>query len=209
MEIPNTPENRVLANAVNARIKAEARILNAKAAFWRLGGLALVCAMIGVGTGAALYGWTYSRGPAIEADQVARAVAAALQTVTLKTEGTVKLDPEARLAAAPPPVPRPTEAQLGEGQKPASQATVNTAFTVFKNVPHGAGQVVTGWNFASSDQKSPSHQYCYYSEQIDGGSKLTVDLGENGRANPAARPHGEMSPITAFSNCVWFKSGAI
>lgn len=208
MEIPNTPENRVLANAVNARIKAEARILNAKAAFWRVGGWALLCAMIGVGTGAALYGWTYSRGPAIEADQVARAVAAALQTVTLKTEGTVKLDPQATLAAAAP-VPRPTESQLGENQRPASQAAVNTAFTVFKNVPHGAGQVVTGWNFASSEQKNPTHQYCYYSEQIDGGSKITVDLGENGRANPAARAHGAMNPVTSFSNCVWFKSGAM
>ncbi|HMO30651.1 hypothetical protein [Enterovirga sp.] len=208
MEIPNTPENRVLAGAVNARIKADARILNAKAAFWRLAGWALVCAMIGLGTGAALLGWTYSRAPAIEADLVARAVADALQTVTFKTEGTVKLDPESRLAVSSP-VPRPTESQLGEGQKPASQAAVNTAFTVFKNVPHGSGQVVTGWNFTSSEQKSPTHQYCYYSEQIDGGSKLTVDLGENGRPNPAARPRGGMDPTVAYTNCVWFKSGSI
>lgn len=208
MEIPNTPENRVLAGAVNARIKADARILNAKAAFWRLAGWALVCAMIGVGTGAALLGWTYSRAPAIEADLVARAVAEALQTVTFKTEGTVKLDPESRIPA-PAPIPRPTETQLGEGQKPASQAAVNTAFTVFKSVPHGSGQVVTGWNFSSSEQKSPTHQYCYYSEQIDGGSKLTVDLGENGRSNPAAKPRGTMDPAAAYANCVWFKSGSI
>lgn len=210
MEIPNTPENRVLANAVNAKIKADARILNAKAAFWRLAGWALVCAMIGLGTGAALFGWTYSRGPAIEAELVASAVAAAMEKVTFKTEGTVKLDPESRLAAAPAPapLPRPTEVQLGEGQKPASQAAVNTAYTVFKNVPHGAGQVVTGWNFSSSEQKSPQHQYCYYSEQIDGGSKITVDLGENGRANPAARAHGAMTPVTAYANCVWFKTAS-
>lgn len=207
MEIPNTPENRVLANAVNGKIKADARILNAKAAFWHLAGWALVCGMIGVGAGAALFGWTYSRGPSIEAEQVARAVAAAMEKVTFKTEGTVKLDPESRLAAVPaqPAVPRPTEVQLGEGQRPASQAAVNTAYTVFKNVPHGNGQVVTGWNFSSSEQKSPQHQYCYYSEQIDGGSKITVDLGENGRANPVARPHGAMNPSLAYANCVWFK----
>lgn len=209
MEIPNTPENRVLAGAVNARIKADARILNAKAAFWRLAGWSLMLAMIGIGTGAALLGWTYSRGPAIEAEQVAQAVAAALQTVTLKAEGTVKLDPDAKLSLPAPPTPRPTEAQLGTGQKPASQAAVNTAFTVFKNVPHGAGQVVTGWNFTSSEQKSPTHQYCYYSEQIDGGSKITVDLGENGRPNPAARGRGGMDPTVAYANCVWFRSGSI
>jgi hypothetical protein len=208
LEIPNTPENRVLASAVNAKIKADARIINAKAAFWRLAGWGLVCAMIGVGAGAALWGWTYSRGPAVEADQMARAVAAALGTVTLKTEGTVKLDPEARIGAAAP-TPRPSETQLGEGQKPASEAAVNTAFTVFKNVPHGAGQVVTGWNYTSSEQKTPTHQYCYYSEQLDGGSKITVDLGENGRANLAARGRGAMEPATAYANCVWFKSGSI
>ena len=56
MELPATKENRVLANAVNARMKSDARILNAKAAFYRLAGVSLVCAMIGVGIGAALYG---------------------------------------------------------------------------------------------------------------------------------------------------------
>ncbi|TDR90031.1 hypothetical protein [Enterovirga rhinocerotis] len=212
MEIPNTPENRVLAGAVNARIKADARILNAKAAFWRLAGWALVCAMIGIGVGAALVGWTYSRGgtEAVDSEKVARAVAAALGTVTLKTEGTVKLDPESRLAASPPAeVPRPTEGQLGQGQQPASQGAVNTAFTVFKTVPHAGGHVVTGWNFESSEQKAPGRQYCYYSEQIDGGAKITVDLGEDGRQNMQARSRGAMDPANAWTNCVWFRTGAL
>lgn len=212
MEIPNSPENRVLAGAVNARIKADSRILNAKAAFWRLAGWSLVLAMIGVGTGAALVGWTYSRGgpEAVDSEKVARAVAAALATVTLKTEGTVKLDPESRLATAPSQeVPRPTEAQLGQGQRPASQAAVNTAFTVFKTVPYGTGRVVTGWNFSSSEQKVPGAQYCYYTEQIDGGATVNVPLGNDGRRNPEAQPRGTMDPAMAFTNCVWFKSGAI
>lgn len=213
MEIPATRENRVLANAVNARLKSDARIQNAQAAFYRLAGIALVCAMTGVGIGAALYGWTYARQPVIAAEQVANAVAAALSGLTLRTEGTVKLDPEARLALASPPpppeVPRPTEAQLGTGGSQKGSASVNTAFTVFKTAAFGPGQVVTGWNFATSEQKSPQHQYCYYSEQIDGTSKVTIDLGENGRpaANVRARPG--MDPILAYATCVWFKGGAI
>lgn len=212
MEIPATKENRVLANAVNARLKSDARIQNAQAAFWRLAGLALVCAMTGVGVGAALYGWTYARQPVIQAEEVASAVASALSGLTLKTEGVVKLDPDSRLAMTPPPpaeVPRPTEAQLGTGTSPKSLANVNTAFTVFKNVPYNSGQVVTGWNFSTSDQKSPQHQYCYYSEQIDGTSKVTIDLGENGRpaANVKSRPG--MDPVMAYANCVWFRNGAI
>lgn len=212
MEIPATPENRVLANAVNARLKSDARILNAKAAFWRLAGVALVCAMIGVGIGAALYGWTYSRAPVIQAEQVAEAVARALAATTLKSEGTVKLDPDSVLALAQPKapeMPRPTETQLGSGSAPASRAAVATAFTVFKNVPMGSGQVVTGWNFTSSEQKAPQHQYCYYSEQIDGTSKVTIDLGENGRPVPPAKTRASMDPVLAYANCVWFKGGAI
>ena len=209
MELPNTRENRVLANAVNARLKSDARIQNAKAAFWRLSGIALICAMVGVGFGAALFGWTYARQPVIQAEQVADAVARALASTTLKTEGTVKLDPDAKItAAAPAPseMPRPTDSQLGAGSTPAA---VTTAFTVFKNTPFGSGQVVTGWNFTSSEQKTPQHQYCYYSEQLDGSSKVTIDLGENGRPTPLTKTKSNMDPIMAYANCVWFKGGQI
>ena len=211
MEIPATAENRVLANAVNARLRSDARILNARAAFWRLSGVALVCAGIGAGAGALAWAWAYARQPAIQADLVAEAVAAAMSRVTLKAEGTVKLDPESRIAAAPPQdVPRPTPAQLGTGGAPVpGQPVVATAFTVFKNVPHGSGQVVTGWNFATSDQKSPQHQYCYYSEQIDGGSKVTVDLGDNGKPAANVKPRAGMDPVMAYANCIWFRTGAI
>lgn len=212
MEIPNTPENRVLASSVNARLRSDARILNAKAAFLRLAGVALVCAMTGIGIGAALWGWTYARGPAVQAEQMAEAVARALATTVLKSEGTVKLDPDSVLALGqpkPPEMARPTETQLGAGSAPASRAAVNTAFTVFKNVPMGSGQVVTGWNFTSGEQKAPQHQYCYYSEQIDGTSKVTIDLGENGRPVPPTKTRSSMDPVKAYSNCVWFKSGSI
>lgn len=212
MEIPATPENRVLANAVNARLKSDARIQNAQAAFWRLAGFALVCLAVGGGFGAMLFAWTYSRQPVIQAEQVADAVARALANTTLKTEGTLKLDPNATVKAAAAPaseVPRPTEAQLGAGQGGAGGAAVTTAYTVFKNTPYGSGQVVTGWNFTSSDQKVPQHQYCYYSEQLDGSSKVTIDLGENGRPLPATKTKANMDPVMAYANCVWFKAGQI
>lgn len=212
MEIPATPENRVLASAVNARIRGDARLLNARAALYRLAGLGLAAALAGVGIGAALYGWTYARGQTIEAELVAGAVAKALSGLTLKTEGTVKLDPESRVevaAATRPEVPLPTAAQLGAGAAPESKAVAATNFTVFKNVPFGQGQVVTGWNFTSSEQKSPTHQYCYYSEQLDGTSKVTIDLGENGRAVSQTRSRPNVDAAVAVTNCVWFKAGAI
>ncbi|NNM71217.1 hypothetical protein [Enterovirga aerilata] len=211
MELPNTTENRVLASAVNARIKSDARLLNARAALYRLAGIGILCALTGVGIGAAFYGYSYANDPTFPTAKVANAVAEALQKVTFKTEGTVKLDPESAIAVngGRSDVPTPTPAQLGAGAVPESKAAVLTNFTVFKNVPYGSGQVVTGWNFTSSEQKSPSHQYCYYSEQIDGTSKVTIDLGENGRPLPQAKARTNVDPAVAYTNCVWFRSGAI
>jgi hypothetical protein len=206
MELPATPENRVLASAVNARIKSDARLLNARAAWFRLAGAGAFCALLGGGVGAILWGWAQTRGPAADAETVASAVAQALSGLTLKTEGTVKLDPDARLAlGGRSEIPTPTAAQLGAGAVPDSKAAVLTAFTVFKNVPYGSGQVVTGWNFSSSEQKAPTHQYCYYSEQLDGTSKVTIDLGENGRALPQSKARTSVDPAVAYTNCVWFK----
>ena len=210
MELRNTTENRVLASAVNARIKSDARLLNARAALYRLAGIGIVCALAGVGVGAAFYGYSYTSDPTFPTAKVANTVAEALSKVTLKTEGTVKLDPESTLAVGGrSEIPTPTPAQLGAGAAPDSKAAVVTNFTVFKNVPFGSGQVVTGWNFSSSEQRSPNHQYCYYSEQIDGTSKVTIDLGENGRALPQAKARTNVDPAVAYSNCVWFKAGAI
>ena len=210
MELPNTAENRVLASTVNARIRSDARLLNARAGLYRLAGIGILCCLGGVGIGAAFYGYSYTNDPTFPTAKVANTVAEALSKVTFKTEGTVKLDPDSTVGlGGRSEVPTPTAAQLGAGATPDSKAAVLTNFTVFKNVPFGSGQVVTGWNFTSSDQKSPSHQYCYYSEQLDGTSKVTVDLGENGRALPQAKARSNVDPVIAYSNCVWFKAGAI
>lgn len=206
MELPATPENRVLASAVNSRIRSDARRHNAQAAFYRLAGWGVLCGLLGAGIGGAFYGYSYLNPPN-STENVAGIVADALSRVTFRTEGTVKLDPEStlQLANARPEVPTPTAAQLGTGATPDSKAAVATNFTVFKNVPFGQGQVVTGWNFNAGDQKSPTHQYCYYSEQIEGNSKVTVDLGENGRSVPQFTTRAKVDTGAAYKSCVWFK----
>jgi hypothetical protein len=206
LDIAPTPDNRALAAAVNARIRSESRIINAKAALWRLAGAGVLCALIGAGIGAAFYGYSYigsERSPGTE--QIAQALTQALEKTTLKVEPAAKPDN----AGPATPVPKPTETQLGTDALPQSRATVATAFTVFKNVPFGSGQVVTGWNFPSGDQPAPNHQYCYYSEQIDGTSKVTIDLGENGHTLPQAKARTSVDPARAYANCVWFKSGSL
>ena len=204
MELPNSTENRVLASAVNSRIRSDARLLNARAALYRFAGIGILCALGGAGIGAAFYGYSYTNDPTFPTEKVAKTVAAALSQVTLKTEGTVKLDTDARIEARSE-VPKPSTAQLGTGATPESKAAVQTNFTVFKNVPYGSGEVVTGWNFTASDQKAPGRQYCYYSEQLDGQSQVTVALGENGLMLPQDKARTNVDPKIAASNCVWFK----
>ena len=53
--------------------------------------------------------------------------------------------------------------------KPDENQAIKTSVTVFKNLPHGDGEVVSGWNFASGNAKSPSEQYCYYSQKTGDG----------------------------------------
>ena len=203
MDIPPSTENRALASAVNARLRSDSRILNAKASMWRLIGGGVLSALAGVGIGAALYGYSYARDPVPPAERMATIIATALDRVTDKLAAIPKAEP------AQPALGKPTAEQLGTDAIPASKAAVATNFTVFKNVPLNAGQVVTGWNFASSTQPQPTHQYCYYSEQIDGTSKVTIDLGENGRALPQSKARANVDPALAYQSCVWFKTGSL
>ena len=207
MEIPNTADNRALASAINSRLRSDARIVGAKAALWRLVGGGVLCALAGVGLGCAFYGYSYIADSGAPNERVAQAFATALDRVKLKLDPGTAL-PGTALPDTAPAVPKPSAAQLGTDAAPASQAPVATNFTVFKNVPYAGGQVVTGWNFGSSADSQPTHQYCYYSEQLDGGSKVTVDLGENSIPSPAAlgaKARVSVDTIKAFQSCVWFR----
>jgi hypothetical protein len=91
MLIEPTPGNRALAAAVNSKIKADARIINAKSAIWLLGGIGVMCALIGVGIGAAFFGYSYAHDPRTSVAKMADAIAQALDKTTLKTTGEVAL----------------------------------------------------------------------------------------------------------------------
>jgi hypothetical protein len=60
------------------------------------------------------------------------------------------------------------------------QNRVVTQFTIFKTVPFGNGEVVTGWIFADSNQTNPANQYCYYSEKAEATIAVRTDLATNG-----------------------------
>ena len=204
-----THENIVLAQHVNGRLRAEARMHFARAFLLRAIGAGAFSALAGIGIGAACYGYAYMNQFDSAAEKIASAMQAALSDVTLKTKGEVTLtDNTLKLEGLPAQkanaVPTPTKAQLGTDAVPASQAPVNTTFTVFKQVPYLDGQIVTGWNFKANEER-PFQQYCYFSRRSNetkGQVEIKIDLAMDGKTLPQPQKSDVNLGILA-TNCVW------
>ncbi len=209
-----SPENVILAQNVNGRLRAETKITAARAFLFRALGLGVFAALAGIGLGAASYGYAYMNQFDTAAEKIAAAMQAALSDVTLKTKGEVTLtDNVLKLEGAPPKsagTPAPTQAQLGKDAAPASKATVNTTFTVFKQVPYMDGQIVTGWNFRANEDQ-PFQQYCYFSRRTNeakGQVEMKIDLAMDGKTLPQPQKSDVNLAILA-SNCVWHEGKGI
>ena len=214
---PGSPANVALAQHVNGRLRAESRIVAARAFLFRAAGLGLFTALAGVGVGAAAYGWSHIQDYRSGAERIAQALQTALADVTLKTRGEVtltdtvlKLDPESRVRVAPAEggAPTPSASQLRSDAAPASRAAVSTSFTVFKQVPYLDGQIVTGWNYRPNED-APFQQYCYFT-RVDSGPKgdvkLQIDLAIDGKTLP--QPAGSEYKLAVLApNCVWHGKG--
>ena len=210
---PGTAENLVLAQNVNGRLRAESRIIAARAFLFRALGAGAFLALGGLGVGAASYGYAYMNQFDSAAEKIAAAMQAALSDVTLKTKGEVTLtDNTLKLEGLPKPSasPTPTKAQLGEDATAASKAPVNTTFTVFKQVPYLDGQIVTGWNFKANEDR-PYQQYCYFSRRSNetkGQVEIKIDLAMDGKTLPQPQKSDVNLGILA-SNCVWHDGKAL
>ncbi|GBU19281.1 MULTISPECIES: hypothetical protein [Methylobacterium] len=202
-----SPENIALAQHVNGRLRAESRIIAARAFLFRALGAGAFAALAGIGIGAAAYGYSYVTQYSSAAERIATALQTALADVTLKTKGEVTLtDNTLKLEGLPKQsaAPVPTKAQLGDDAVPASKAPVNTTFTVFKQVPYLDGQIVSGWNFRAAEDK-PFQQYCYFSRRSNeakGQVEIKIDLAMDGRVLPQPQKSDVNLSILA-QNCVW------
>jgi len=233
ISIPMNADNRALAAAVNGRIRSDGIMLAARAALWRLGGVGVLLLLAGVGTGAALYGYSYVHDSRTSFEQMASAFAAALDhanlgqvkldipdpvlrletgaTVSLDPAATVHLDPQARVAIANPDLQRPSERQLG--QRPGGSSAIKpvTDYTIFKTVSFGAGIVQTGWKFQSSEQDQPTEQFCHYRQAArdDDGAGTIVTIAENGHLIPnSLGRHFNLDARLVAASCVWFDGNA-
>jgi hypothetical protein len=236
VDIASTDLNQRLSEALQNRVAADRLAIAGQAGFFRLIGLGLIVFGIGSALGIGFYGFsfvsrsseniktlssTFSKALA-EAEFRSTAVGtvhvtpnelslAKGQTVSFDSSSRLLLDPKATVTADGELRVQAPSVSAPQSATPRSPAKVPniTNFTVFKSVPFDKGSVMTGWMFLTSAQRSPTSQYCYYTEDAETpGLKVSFDLGDDSVPNaPKTIPKG-FDASAAFGRCIWFKAAA-
>jgi hypothetical protein len=102
--------------------------------------------------------------------------------------------------------PSPTiTAGVGGDTKTAKGDVIEREVTVFSNVKHGPGTVVTGWNYRDGSGGVPVKQYCYYSAPKIDTSSTRIDIASDGtrllNASISLVPELE----GALAKCQWWR----
>jgi hypothetical protein len=194
-DIPNTADNTATAAAVNARLNAEAALNRAKSRTWTLAGICGSLALLGIGVGAAFAGYHTNFNEVsgkVQLEDTTLKLDASGQTVRLDTTGaSVRVNggsfPNAPIMQAP------------------SGARVVVDYNVFHRVDFGGGEVITGWEYNSSQDSAPAHQYCQYRRTGLPGVGFPVwQIASDGVAIPIVGQPG-FDVAGALRNCVWFR----
>jgi len=131
------------------------------------------------------------------------------QTISIDSNSRLRMDPAAKVIAD-----GEIRVQIPSVATPESMTTrvtqkrpIITKFTVFKSVPFGRGSIQTGWNFLTSAQGSPTDQYCYYIEHLEGGvgGGVSLEIAVDQKLDPPKTLPKGFDIGAAFNRCVWFK----
>lgn len=126
-------------------------------------------------------------------------------TVKLADGGTVSIDPTATVGVkGTVAAQQPVQPQIAtQPQKTNDGDAIKTEVTVFNEVAFGQGSIVTGWRYANGSSKTPTTQYCYYSQTQPDGAEQRVNVAINRVPQAAAR---KLVPNldAALTKCVWF-----
>jgi len=235
-----TELNQQLTAAVEHAIAAERFYIAGKAVFWKLIGLGLICCGIGGAVGLSLYGYSYVSRNSVNMNSLSAIFAKALtdaqlnahaegsvtiepHEIQLEKDQTISIDHSSRLLFdrdAKILVDGDVKVQLASPVLPTNVVPRQTLghplitnFTVFKHVPFKTGTVMTGWEFLTSKQKSPTSQYCYYTEESSNdfdsslpGLSVVVYLGLDQKLDVPKTIPKDFDVTAAFARCVWFRS---
>jgi hypothetical protein len=235
VEVISTDLNRRLSEWVRNRLAADGSVITGQVQFWRLTGVGLILFGSGAAIGIGLYGYSYVARNSENLTTLSATLSKALAEVQLRAtaQGTVELEPREISLAKDQAISfdrnsrlllDPTAKILVDGdirvqasptisvpqavpQQSGSRTPTITNFTVFKTVRFDKGTVVTGWNFLTSSQKSPTEEYCYYTENAETpGVNVDLRLGNNRKQDTPKTIPNNFDIAAAFNRCVWFRS---
>jgi hypothetical protein len=99
------------------------------------------------------------------------------------------------------------ERGFGRDAKTPTGDVIRREVTVFSNVEHGPGTVVTGWKYRDGGGGVPVAQYCYYSAPNVDRSSTRIDIA----SNSARAPHSSSALLVpdlegALAKCQWWQA---
>jgi hypothetical protein len=101
--------------------------------------------------------------------------------------------------------PGPTDERPVSNPQTAGGDVIRREVTVFSQVQHGAGTVVTGWNYKDGSGGRPVAQFCYYSAPNLDQSSKRIELAIDGVRHPQSGMGLVPDPEAALSKCQWWR----
>jgi hypothetical protein len=232
LSIPATEFNRRLSDLLRNSSSINALLITSRVVFWRLVGLGTLAFGLGAAVGLVFWGYAYIVRDSVNVTAVSKILAKGLdqarltgiaegalqidpreiflakgQTISLNPTATISLDPQSaikvdgQIELQVPSISTPQ----GSSSSSTQRVTTITNLTIFKRVPFQNGVIMTGWNFLTSNQSSPSDQYCYYSESGDNSNySVSIDIAHDQQLSAPKTPPKGFDILAAFNRCVWF-----
>jgi hypothetical protein len=94
----------------------------------------------------------------------------------------------------------PTDVQTASGE------IIRREVTIFSQVRHATGTVVTGWNYKDGSGGKPVSQFCYYTSENPDRSSTRVDIAVDGTRRLLAGTDLVPDMEGAVSKCQWWQS---
>jgi hypothetical protein len=159
-----------------------------------------ICAT-GIGTGILLAAWGISFLWRYTPPEIA--VRIANPEVHIAQEAPLKVSQEKPFVVEQPS-PRPVDG-IGADPKTPGGDVIRREVTVFSNVRHGSGTVVTGWNYRDGSGGVPVQQFCYYTDTNFDHSSKRVDIAVNRVPLPDLEAGLVPDLEEALAKCQWWQ----
>jgi hypothetical protein len=115
----------------------------------------------------------------------------------------LKIDPAKVIVRVDEP-PRSIDKGVSTDSKTAAGDVIRREVTVFSNVEHGPGTVVTGWNYRDGSGGVPIQQFCYYTAPNVDHSSNRVDIASNRVRSPNLDAGLVPDLEEALTKCQWW-----